>query len=1104
MLTVFRSNRAEWLAELLAAQLRTTPPGPLDTVQVVVNTWPTSRWLGEQLAEHLGGITANIRFPFPGSQLRRLVNAVLADAPADRDPWRASELVWPVLELLPQLVEQPAGRSLRHWLEQRRSLASGSAEQLDLGRWQLGRAIADALDDYALYRPDLLADWWRGELAPDGEDAWQPLLVQLLRQRLQVQPFGLKVLTVIEQLERDPAAAQRLLQLLPGGSLRLFGLSSMAPLQVRLLQAIGRHAAVDLYLLTPGPDLWQRCGSRRAALSDAVALQQPIEGDWLLQAPGLEARFGRLGGEFQQLLEGSGEVELGQWQERDLFNDPTAGEPDAVLLHQLQRQLARGDSAAPDRPLQRQPGDSSLEFHPCPGRLRQVQIVRDRILQLLADDDSLEPRDVLVMTPQVDAFAPLVASVFGDREATGVALDWRLTDRSQQSEAGIGRSLLDLLQLAGERLTASGLEALLESSALHQRFQLTGDEMAALHRCLQQLGFRWGLDGRERGGDATGSLAWACDRLLLGLVLPELPGLAPGGAAPQASGHSLELVGRWLHLLGRLRHWLGQLRRPRSCAAWADTLRQLLSDLFGEGGERDWELPAVLATIDDWQRAAAGCELELAAAVVAAVLDERLAADSGRFGHRSGALTISALEPMRAIPHRVVVLMGLDAGVFPRQRQRPGFHRMERQRLLGDPNPADQDRYVLLEALLSARDHLLITWSSRDERRGEALPPATPVRQWIDWLSQQLPAAERQGLVASHPANPLERRNFLPADGRPAPCCDQRLLEARRRLEQPQRLQPPLPLAISARTAATDAAATTETTEAAEIPALDPYRDLRNWLVAPQEHWLQELGLQPKEWADLLDDLDALSLGEQQRSRLLRQQLQAAGTSAAGDAPGSSAASWLQQERGRASLPPRAAGQLEADLLAQRWQQLHSCLEELGPEQQRQPAWQQWRHSVLWRGDTLLQLHTAKSRWPERLELWLQLLLCCAAGEPPQQAVLVARGKQGFAVQLRLTPPPMEEATAELERLLVLRHHWAGRCWPVPPRTGWAWLRQGERQAAEIWQGSSTQRGERQDPVQGLCFGSELPAAALLQPALEQHLLELLQPLQPRIAMEGR
>ena len=1082
MLTIFRSNRAEALASLLATQLRESPPHPFEPVEVVVNTWPTSRWLGERLAEELGGIAAHIRYPFPGSQLRRLVQAVLGEPAGGPDPWRATELVWPVLESLPALVEQPAAAPLKQWLSRR----GGAARELSLARWQLGRSIADALDDYALYRPDLLQQWWEGR--DDGSD-WQALLVRELRQRLGEKPFALKVRQATQRLRAGPWEPPE-----DGpwrsGCLRIFGLSSMAPVQVDLLHAVSSHLQVDLYLLTPCPDLWQHCTNRRARLSDAVALREPLGADWLTQAGGLEARFGRLGAEFQQLLEGTGTCQLGITSYGDIFPEPTrhrarpdadVGAGPAPLLRQLQRQLA-APAAAPL--LERRAGDTSLEFHPCPGRLRQVELVRDRILQLLHDDATLEPRDVLVMTPQVDAFAPLVAAVFADWDATGVDLEWRLTDRSQQAQAGLGRTLLALLRQAGERLTASSLQALLDSAPLRERFNLDGEAITALHRSLQEAGFRWGLDGQERGGEAAGSLSWAIDRLLLGLVLPDLPGLAPADTAPCAPAADLERLGRWLHLLQRLRHWLLQWRRPRTPEAWAGSLRGALGDLFGEGGDAGWELPQVLEAIDAWQQAAAGCDLELAAPVVAAVLEERLAADAGRFGHRSGALTISALEPMRAIPHRVIVLMGLDGGCFPRQRQRPGFHHLERQRQLGDPNPGDQDRYALLEAVLSARDHLLVTWNCRDERKGEPLQPATPVRQWIAWLHQQLPDSAGE-LEVEHPANPLDRRNFRPSGERPPASCDRRLLAARRRLDTPGRRPAPRPLGATA---------------AAPGPAepTTSFEDLRQWVLHPQASWLRSLGLQPREWAEAIDDLDAAALDERQRSRLLRQALR--------DGPEprppelGDAEAWLQRQRGRNLLPPAAGGVLEARQLAQRWSDLRAALERLGPARQEPAHWGPWQATLPWQGDTVVEVHTARSRSSHRLDLWLRLLLAAAAGQAPRAGVLVARGDQGFGEQLRLRALDSEAARSELERLAELRQRWRQRCWPVPPETGWALLTRGRAAAIACWEGGFQLRGEREEPELALCFGRDLPADPLLQDPARDWAAELLDPLLRHLA----
>ena len=486
MLTVYRSNRAEFLARLLSRQLIEQPLGPLETVEVMVNTWPTSRWLGEQLAM-ANGISSLVRFPFPGSRLRQLVRQVLHLPAQEDDPWRAGQLVWAVLELLPELLEQPVAQPLQAWLAQREGTASG----LTRDRWQLARSIADAMDDYALYRPDQLEQWKR----PRPDDDWQPVLWRLLAQRLPRAPFGLQVREAVDSLRRgdvDPAVLPE--------RLRLFGISALAPVQVDLIQALSGLLEVEIYLLTPCPDLWQRCGSRRASLGEDWL--SPPDGGWLAEAPRLEAVLGRMGAEFQQLLEGSGEAQLGERREGDLFAGSlqiaAAEERQPTLLDQLQQQLVDADSVPA---LERSSDDQSLLFQAAPGPWREVQLVRDRILQWLAADPDLAPRDVLVMTPQIERYAPLLSSVFNDTAAIGIDLPWRLTDRSQQSSPGLSMAMFTLLELAATRFTATGLERLLANPALQGQQGLTPEEAVLITQTLQRSGFRWGLDARERGGD---------------------------------------------------------------------------------------------------------------------------------------------------------------------------------------------------------------------------------------------------------------------------------------------------------------------------------------------------------------------------------------------------------------------------------------------------------------------------------------------------------------------------------------------------------------------------------------------------------------------------
>jgi exodeoxyribonuclease V gamma subunit len=576
------------------------------------------------------------------------------------------------------------------------------------------------------------------------------------------------------------------------------------------------------------------------------------------------------------------------------------------------------------------------------------------------------------------------------------------------------------------------------------------------------------------------------ERLLLGLALPG------DDTAPCHRDGDVEELGRGLALLLVLLDVLRRFRRPRPAHDWATLLAAVTGRLFGGTPEREWELVELLRAVAAWGERGRHCTLPLEAAVVARGLEEELAADSGRFGHRSGALTISALEPMRAIPHRVIVLMGLDAACFPRHRPRPGFHLMEQERRLGDPGSTDQDRYVLLEALMSARQHLLVTWTSRDERSGEALPPALPVQQWLDQLGHELRRSgggeeSFAGLLHDHPPNPLDRANFLPRDEAPPPSCDRRLLRARALLDGGEAAPPAAPLGRQP----------CPEHDAAEM---SPWEDLLRWLIAPQRHWLARRGLQPREWLQPLQDEDPLELERRTGRRLLEEALERSDRcEATADGP-----DWPRLLGTLGLLPRGAAAELAVADLDRHWQALQRQLQPLGPPEHRIGGHGPLRVTNRWHGRSLVMVTARGSHGAQRLELWARLLLAVVGGEEPERALLIAPGRRDgrFERSEELRPPGPDEARERLEELLGLRESCRERCWPVPPRTGWTYVTTEDpdrRSAAadRVWAGTGApdQWPERERPEMVLCFGERLPFEALLGERFEQACRALYGPL---------
>ncbi len=146
-----------------------------------------------------------------------------------------------------------------------------------------------------------------------------------------------------------------------------------------------------------------------------------------------------------------------------------------------------------------------------------------------------------------------------------------------------------------------------------------------------------------------------------------------------------------------------------------------------------------------------------------ALLAERLQGRPTRANFRTGHLTICTLVPMRSVPHRVVCLLGLDDGVFPRKAPRDGDDLILDDPHVGDRDPRTEDRQLLLDALLAASDRLIVTYTGNDERTNTPRPPAVPVGELLDIVDATVRTEDgraRRQVVVRHPLQPFDPRNF--------------------------------------------------------------------------------------------------------------------------------------------------------------------------------------------------------------------------------------------------------------------------------------------------------------------------------------------------------
>jgi exodeoxyribonuclease V gamma subunit len=229
---------------------------------------------------------------------------------------------------------------------------------------------------------------------------------------------------------------------------------------------------------------------------------------------------------------------------------------------------------------------------------------------------------------------------------------------------------------------------------------------------------------------------------------------------------AIELAGRFAELVDRLGVALDALGGTHDLAGWTASITAAVDALTATGQRDAWQRAELDRILDDVGREAGASATELALSEVRALLAERLQGRPTRANFRTGHLTVCTLMPMRSVPHRVVCLLGMDEGVFPRKSPRDGDDLMLRDPHVGDRDPRTEDRQLLLDALMSSTDRLIATYSGNDERTNVPRPPAVPLNELLDVADRTVRTADgrpaRDRVIVRHPLQPFDERNFRP------------------------------------------------------------------------------------------------------------------------------------------------------------------------------------------------------------------------------------------------------------------------------------------------------------------------------------------------------
>lgn len=1119
-LHLHRAARTDLLADELGALLATPLADPFASEVVVVPAKGVERWLTQRLSHHLGvgprggdGVCAGVQFLQPAS----LVGLLLG---RDRDdPWHPDRLVWPLLATIDEHLGDPWCATLATHLGH--GLTGEEGELRRSRRWSVARRLAERLASYAVQRPAMVTDWREGR-DTDGiggdlvaDLAWEAELWRRLLARMadagHPEPPDVRHARVCAALRAGELAGLDL-----PDRLSLFGHTRLPQTELDLLAALGEHRDVHLWLAQPSAALWDAV---TAAGAEVTSRSESRSAD--LVAHPLLASLGRDARELATVL--GARVRAGQAVDAGVSPDPAA--PDH-LLGWLQADLRanRAPDAAARAARALAADDRTVQVHACHGAARQIDVLREVLVGLLQDDPTLEPRDIVVMCPDIETFAPLISAGFGlgeliaDESPTGAAdalhpahrLRVRLADRAVSSTNPLLGVAVALVELAGGRATASQVIDLMSREVCRRRFGFSDDDLARLTRWVAEAGIRWGVDGSQRSSYAMDGFehnTWRAglDRLLLGVAMSDDDHQHLGRGLPVddiASGE-IELVGRLSEAVARLGMCLAALADAATADDWFGAITAGVRDLCEVDDDAAWQLPQFERELARARASAdeTGPDVPLRLADVRALLQARLAGRPTRANFRTGTLTVCTMVPMRSVPHRVVCLVGLDDGVFPRATGIDGDDALARRPLVGERDLRAEDRQLLLDALLAAGDRVVITYTGAAEHTGQERPPAVPLGELLDALDRTAAAPVRPDIVVRHPLQPYDVRNHVPGSlAGTGPFSFDRASLAGARASVAERVAPPafLPDALPPK------------------PLRDvSLADLRQFLHHPARFFLRRrldvaTPFEPDQVADAipvtLNGLELWQIGD----RLLREVL-------AADDPAATATAVMVAEQLRGTLPPFELGRSELTKVVGECQELftRSAPVRTGPARaldidvdlgggRRLTGTVPQVH-----GNQVVSLSYSRLKPKQRLASWLDVLaLSVTYPDENWTAHAIARSKAG--PQRALIGPLDHRAREWLASIVDLHDQGLDRPLPLPLDTAHAWADAHARSlrgmdvdpadaAARSWVTDPYNdwgiKGEDDDPSHRRIYGPGAPVDAVIAAGLPDVAWQLWEPL---------
>lgn len=730
---LYKSNLLEKLCDKAIEILNSSSEeNPLKKVSVIVQTDGLGKWLALQIAEK-NGICANIEFLSPEQYINKVSKDVLK-IDNGKSIYESMHLKWIIYDILgSDLMKKAAFKSMNNYIlgdPVRRYLISGKC--------------ADLFDQYAVFRPKMIESWKKGAnfYKSDKDEKWQKELFIEIGSRFPDEKDRVDFHKLFTAKCDDLSNSGTHIS----GDLLLFGISSMSEYHLYLFKALSGIMPVHFLSLNPSGNEWGYIVSTKKSEKSKILGKDELyyeSGNRFL------ADLGMSGRDFFKMMTDS-EIE-----DFDLFSEL---EKPKTMLEKVQKEVFDINE------LEKFELDGSIKISGCWGKMRELEVLKDNLFDIFSNNPSIQPSDVIVMSPDIEEYAPYIEAVFsaGENERS---IPFSIADRSAGKEGPVVSTFLKILKLNGSLFKKSEVLSVFENEAIYKKFKLEKKDLKNIRTAVEESGIKWGIDKRFRESRnfppfEQNSWKFGIERMILGYSMPGKGIDSFGGVLPydEIEGSSARTIAKFISFTDTLFRIVNSYNMDKTVADWAARFNDLIDALFDENIDTAREIRYLRQIADNLKESSvnSGFLAPVPLKVVQIFIEESVQNSGFRRGFLNGSVTFCSLKPMRSIPFKVISMIGMNDEVFPREPSKSGFDLIKKYPLANDRNPKFSDKYFFLESMLSAGSFLLISYNARSVRDSSHNLCSSPVKMLSDHLNFKTGKFKE----AIYPLQPFSKKYF--------------------------------------------------------------------------------------------------------------------------------------------------------------------------------------------------------------------------------------------------------------------------------------------------------------------------------------------------------